>query len=267
MSEVEVTFVDDATGQTFGVTRLSASNLPESFELDTTLHLGNVNWSVVSAQPTTRSEFAKSKSLTLRLHRIERIDPSSILFCLPSICDFIPAVGDQPLTGREFVLAEDDWRQFELVSNELAADVDAEIAKIRIIHDTAAAQVGWRKLHVRSRPELPIICDLALAELAIALKVSPQSSGVTYDGAISRIRDGCSFTMDVGLSVFGVAPNGKVQVIGIAQYCNSSPAPESLDRLAKLANKLNLDLVYWCRCARVRPDDPLFVQLLRNDVA
>jgi hypothetical protein len=133
-SKVKVTFIDDSTGKLIGITEMPPSDLPESFEIDTTLHLGKDDWSVVAAQPTNRTEYAKSKSLTLRLRRIELIDPSKILFSLPSICDMIPGLSDQALSGDEFVLAEDDWRQFELVSNDLGSVVDAEIEKIRVIH-------------------------------------------------------------------------------------------------------------------------------------
>jgi hypothetical protein len=34
-------------------------DLPESFEIDTTLHLGDSNWSVVHAEPQTKAEFTK----------------------------------------------------------------------------------------------------------------------------------------------------------------------------------------------------------------
>lgn len=262
-SKVKITFIDDATGECFGVTEMPPADLPESFEIDTTLHLGNEDWSVVDAQPKTRVEFAKSMNLTLRLRRIETMDPNDILYSLPSICDAIPGVNDQPLSGDEFVLAEDDWRQLELVSNELAQDVDDEIEKIRLIHENAAAKVGWRKIHVRTKPELPLACDLGLADLANALDVNVKSSGLAYRGASSPIADGYAFHSN-GLTVYGVAPNSKVQAIAFGEYSDQSPDAESIGRLRSLANELNLDLVSWCRCARVRPNDPLFDSLLAS---
>ena len=75
--------------------------------------------------------FAKTKLLTLRIRRIEKIDPRQILFSLPSICDFIPLQADRPLAGGELVIAEDAWRQLEFVSHELAKEADDEIASIR----------------------------------------------------------------------------------------------------------------------------------------
>ncbi len=263
-SKVVVTFIDDATGESLAVTEMPSANLPKSFEIDTTLHLGDDDWSVVDAQPKTRAEYAKSKTLTLRLRRIELMDPGNLLYSLPSICDAIPTINDQPLSGKEFLLAEDDWRQFEFVSNNLAFEVDDEIAKIRLIHETAAAEVGWREIHVRSQPELPLVCDLQLADLASSLNISATSVGVTYRGARSPITDGYAFTA-AHLTVYGVAPNGKVLTIALDQYSDQPPHANSVERLKSLAQELNLDLVNWCRCLRVGPEDPLFVSLLANE--
>jgi hypothetical protein len=115
---------------------------------------------------------------------------------------------------------------------------------------------------VRTKPEPPLACDLALADLAHSLNASSQFNGVTYRGAPRRIIDGYSMTIADGLTIYGAAPNGKVQVIALDQYPARSPSVESLNRLKSLARDLELDLVYWCRCARVAPDDPLFDTLL-----
>jgi hypothetical protein len=263
-SKVRVTFIDDATGNSFAVTDLPPTDLPETFELDTTLHLGNEDWTVVAASPMTRAEYAKSKTLTLRLRRVQLMDPREILFSLPSICDAIPGVSIQPLTGGEFALAEDDWRQLEFVSRELAGEADEEIAKIRLIHENASVEgVGWKEIHIRTKPEIPIARNLTLAGLAKALNVLPEPGGVTYHGAQARITDGYSLRIG-GLILYGVAPGGVVQVIALSEAAQGAAV---VDRLKALAQDLNLDLVNWCRCVRVGVDDPLFVSLLTNDGA
>ena len=69
--KVAVTLIDDATGRTFATSEFPPADLPESFEIETTLHLGDADWSVVHAQPLTRPEYTKSGSLTLRLRRVD----------------------------------------------------------------------------------------------------------------------------------------------------------------------------------------------------
>jgi hypothetical protein len=261
-SKVRVTFIDDATGNSFAVTDLPPTDLPETFELDTTLHLGAEDWSVVAASPMTRAQYAKSKALTLRLRRVQFMDPREILFSLPSICKAIPGVSNQPLSGSEFALAEDDWRQLEFVSRELAGEMDEEIAKIRLIHENASVKgVGWKEIHVRTKPEIPIARNLTLADLTKSLNLPGEPGGITYHEAQSRIADGYSLRTSEGLTIYGVAPAGNVQVIALS---DAAQGAAEIDRLEALAQELNLDLVHWCRCERVAPDDPLFDALVNG---
>jgi hypothetical protein len=261
---IEVTFIDDLTGESIGVTHIPANNLPDSFERDTIINLSGADWNVLNARPKTRAQYTKSAQLILWIRRIDRVNPSDILYSLPSICDVVPDINNRSLSGHELTIAEDDWRQFELISHQLADKVDKEIAKIQRIHEHATAGVGWREIHLRSKPEISIVSNIALTHLATSLKVSVKSAGITYDGAQSPIADGYSFALNDDFSVYGVAPNSKVQVIAIGQDSNISANDESIARLQQLARQLNLDLVHWCRCLRVSPDDPLFGSLLSD---
>jgi hypothetical protein len=160
-----VTLIDDATGAGFTTTEMPPAKLPETFEIATTMHLGDADWSVVHAEPRTKPEFTKSGSLTLRLRRIEKADPSEILFGLPSICDRLAAVGNCALAGDECILHEDDWRQFELVSRQFATESDAEIEAIRRIHELESADIGWRAIHGRRRTDPPIAAALTRGDI------------------------------------------------------------------------------------------------------
>ncbi|AFY95719.1 hypothetical protein [Chamaesiphon minutus] len=259
---IEVTFIDDATDESIGVTQIPANNLPDSFERDTIINLSGADWNVLNARPKTRAQYTKSKTLILWIRRIEMVNPHDILYSLPSICDPIPEVNDRDISGDELTIAEDDWRQFELISNKLADKVDKEIAKIRLINENAAVGVGWREMHIRKKPEIPIASNIALPHLASLLKVPNKSTGITYHGSRSLITDGYSLTLNDDFSVYGIAPNGRVQVIAIGQDSNISASVESIELLLQIARKFNLDLVHWCRCIRVSPDDPAFRSLL-----
>jgi hypothetical protein len=259
---IEVTFIDDLTDESLGVTQIPANNLPDSFERDTTINLSGADWNVLNARPKTRAQYTKSKQLILWIRRIEMVNPDDILYSLPSICAVVPDVNIQSLSGSELTIAEDDWRQFELISHQLADKVDKEIAKIHRVRENAAAGLFWREIHIRKKPEIPIASNIALTYLASLLKVSAKSAGITYDGSQSPINAGYSLTLNDDFSIYGLAPKGKVQVIAIGQDSNISPNDESIDLLQQLARKFNLDLVHWCRCIRVNPEDPLFRSLL-----
>jgi hypothetical protein len=257
---IEVTFIDELTDQSLGVTQIPANNLPDVFEQDTTINLSGVDWHVLNSRPKTRAQYTKSKQLILWIQQIEAT--SDVLYNLPSICKKFPEVTDRPLTGTELVLAEDDWRQFEFISHTFANKVDKNIAQIQRIHDNAKDGLGWRELYLRSKPEIPIDSNIAITYLASLLKIPTKSAGITYDGSQSPIKDGYSFALNDDFSVYGIAPKGKVQVIAIGQDCNIPPNEGSIDLLQQLARKFNLDLVHWCRCLRISPEDPLFRTLL-----
>ena len=259
---IEVTFIDDTTDESLGITQIPAADLPDSFERDTIINLSGADWSVLNARPKTRAQYTKSKTLILWIQRIDRANPTDILYSLPSICGLVPSVNNRSLSGNELTIAEDDWRQFELVSHQLADKVDKEIAKIQLIHQNATVGVGWREIHIRSKPEIPIVGNISLTHLANILQVNTKSTGITYYGSHSQIADGYSLQLNDDFYIYGLAPKAKIQVIAIGQDSNISPSDESIERLGQLARKFNLDLVHWCRCLRVNPDEPAFHSLL-----
>lgn len=259
--KVAVTLIDDATGAPIAATEMPPADLPESFEVETTLHLGEADWSVIHAEPRTRPEYTKSGKLVLRLRRVEQVNLSDILFSLPSICDRLPAVGAGPLAGDECVLHEDDWRQFELVSRQFAAESDAEIAAIRRIHDEQRASVGWRKMHVRRRPDPPIVAPLTRRRLDQAFG-GLSFRGIGFHGASSPIASGFSFRAADGIECYGSDDEGRVTALGIVEGLSASPPIRSADALVLIAREFDLDLVHWCRCVRASPDTALFRNLL-----
>lgn len=258
---VTVTLIDETTGTVFATSEVPAADLPESFDTETTLHLGDADWSVVHAEPVTRLEYTRTGTLTLRLRRIEKIDPRDILFSLPSICDRLPAVGTDPLAGDECQLAEDDWRQFEFVSRQFAAESAAEIAAIRRIHEQEAASVGWRSIHVRRQPDPPIVGPLTRDHLDRAFG-GLSFRGVRFHGYRSPVTSGYAFRTADGLECYGVEADGRVTVLGIVQNPPDSPPVRSAEILAGIAREFGLDLIHWCRCGQASPEDPLFGHLL-----
>lgn len=264
MGLVNVYFIDDSTGEAFATTEMRPEDLPETFDMDTTMHIGEEDWSVVEANPPTRAEFAEAGNLVLRIRLVEKIATKDIQFSLPSIADPIPVVGNEPLCGNEFTLAEDDWRQLEFVSADLRSTADAEIEKIRLIHQEAFTGVGWSEIHVRSQMGSPVSDQLELSELQSTLNAT-QLLGVSYHGAAAQIAGGYAFRKGQ-MMIYGTSRDGLVQSIALNPFEVDSPNPELVEQLKKLAIKWNLDLAWWCRCVRVSVEDPLFASIVNYDV-
>ena len=97
---VSISFIDDRTSMEFATTDMPVGNLPDTFEIDTTLHLGDDDWFVVHADPSVKEEIARIGSLTLRLRKVERIATNEISF---SQVDITERFDDHTRLGKE------DW--------------------------------------------------------------------------------------------------------------------------------------------------------------
>jgi hypothetical protein len=240
--EIEVTFIDAATGERFERIVVPATQLPNTFELQTTLSLGDVEWSVESATPPTRAEYERTKTLVLHLRKIERVDPKSILFSLPTIENTSPAAGGDPTIGDELVMHEDDWRQLELISlvheDILDEELDA-IADVRLNH---AAGVGFKKIYVRSRIPHPIQPGtLALSDLG-----NVTGRAVALAGAARRVENSFVIALGSNTSLYGIAENGDVRVLALR--IEGAVPDEALNLLERLQREHDLIFVDWCSC-------------------
>ncbi len=260
-NKITVTFINDATNTTIGVTQMSPNDLPESFELETTIQLAGSSWMVADAIPKNRAQYSKFKTLTLRLNELMYVDPQTILASLPTICNVIAPVGNHLLTGREVVLHEDDWQQFEFVSKQLVSEIDQEIESIRQIYANESVGGGFRRLHVRKLIDRSILCNLTLNDLASFLN-QPTLDGVTYQRAKTRIESGFSITPAPGLQLYGLTQNGTISVLAIAEETLKDVSEQSITALKSLASTFDLELVHWCTCRRASGTDQNFDQLL-----
>jgi hypothetical protein len=57
---VSVTLIDDDTTETTPTFDLPIDNLPDTFEIETTLHLRDDDWSIVQADPQSMPDFTRS---------------------------------------------------------------------------------------------------------------------------------------------------------------------------------------------------------------
>jgi hypothetical protein len=266
-NKVRVTFIDDATGQIIKIAEMAPEDLPESFHLQTTLHLGDVDWSVMQAIPVSRPVYSRSKKLELHLRKVVKMDPGKILFSLPSICDQIPPLGGVPIAVNDLALHEDDWRQLELVSRRFDSEVGEEIESIRQIHKLHAAKMGWQKIHVRTRPTTPIADPVTLRDIGRVFGLANDFCGVRYPKTTTQIQSGYSFTSSDGQQFYGVATDGLVSVFAVAQKTLPETPLRSIESVEALAREFDLELVRWCKCERAGSRDPQFREILVDNAS
>jgi len=256
--KVEVTFVDAESGQAIGKTQMPPEQLPETFLIETTMHIGDEQWAVLRAEPPTRAECARTKRLVLTLARVRETtaDLRDILFSLPSLNDRLPDDAGAA-DGTEAVLREDDWRQVELVSAAMRFVVDDEIGEIERVHDERGAAPGFRRLHVRSRLEAPLE-GVALGDVR-ALGLG-HAGLLRLHGHELRVRGGFAYPLPGGWVLYGVVEGDAVTVLALHPAGDAPPA-EAVAALESLAREHELLLVDWCRCGIGAPGTESFAQV------
>ncbi len=242
---IHVEFLDQETGKMFGQSDVPPENLPETFELNTTIHLGETDWSVISAEPMNASEFLKTGKLRLVLQKVRMIDPKKILFTLPTICNFLGEVSQEiDTTGRELTIHEDDWRNIELVSLKFREEINKNLGAIFRIHEEERIEQGFRTLHLRKDIEQPFeSVHFPFAELD-KFEKSRLYSGLGYlkNGLVL---DGFAFLTVGGLTWYGRQKGGFVQELCLANRLPNNQTEREVEILAKMMGEYNLGFVDW----------------------
>jgi hypothetical protein len=261
--QIHVRFIDAATGNVFGETMLEPERLPQTFELATTLHIAEQEWSVVKTEPMTAAEFIQTGELALTLAKVTYMNPKDILYSLPTICDAIPAIaeGSTRLGKQVFALHEDDWRQVEFISQGYKNAIEREFAGIERIFQEASKETdsfrAFTELHVRSLIPQPLAGPLALDQLAALLP--PERSA--YEGIAYQRQEGLlegGFAWQAGpLVLYGQQSDGFMTALGI-QIASGAPAlsPGFVTALAVFMDAHHLYLVDWCNTTLIPADAP-----------
>lgn len=250
MTTVETLFIDGNTGKVIAQADMPAERLPQSFAPATTLHLGDEDWQVVSAEPTTAEEFVQTGKLVLTLKKVVKVPVKDILFTLPTLCNEIPALlPDSTREGKQVLeLHEDDWRQIEFVSLIHRHAIDAELAGIRTIYQEASVNNGhvraFKRIHLR-HITTPFLDEIRL-EHFFSFFTSAFSSydGIAYQGSDGLVDGGFAFST-VSVLFYGQQVEGVMKVLGIKMR---APA-EHMDiahSLQRFMKTYDLCLMDWC---------------------
>ncbi|UYQ92865.1 hypothetical protein MKQ68_22555 [Chitinophaga horti] len=248
---IRVMFIDADTGQTLGTSSLSPDQLPESFEIPTTLKLGGHNWQVQEADPVTADIFLKTRQLTLMLKRLEEVNPQELFFSLPTISNIVPPVeGWQPYPGFVIQLTDDDWRQSEFINIDKLSLIGSEMDEVKAIriHESREVDNGLRifkKIHVRERIGEPQLF-IALYELKNLLKTKDVGS-ISFSGYPGFVKNG--FAINTANSCFyGIEENGVVKTL--CMHAFNENASREMERVKKA---FHLVFVEWCNCNILLP--------------
>lgn len=203
---IRVNFIESGNSQPFASVDMPVGQLPETFEINTTLHIADDEWQVVGATPPQKSEFQKSGKLDITLTKPEvtSIDPSKILFSLPTINDELPAREDPASMENVLVVHEDDWRQFEFISAQYHDEITQELQSVMDIYDNQRVESGFKTLHIRKLITHPLTgAQIALSALEKAFPVEHKYKGVAFNNAASTIVNSFALQTQSGWILWG----------------------------------------------------------------
>lgn len=241
--KIRVTMVDVSTGRQLVESKMPPEHLPETFSIATTMHIGQDDWEVVSADPVTAEEFKRVKRLTLTVRRVEKVGvvpAGEIRYSLPTLCDAIPPVAPgTSRVGRDvYELHEDDWRQMEAVIMPLLPLVEAELEAIEgIYRDHNENGHGFRALYVRSRIPRPLGGSLSMARLRLAFPDRRDLDGIAYSRGDELIDGGFAFEVD-GAIVYGRVREGDVEALCLGSYQDDDTLVRVIPRLMDVTDGL-----------------------------
>lgn len=247
---VHVEFYEAGNSAPFAVSDVPIEQLPDSFEIDTTLQMSGSDWQVVESDPKNKAEFKKTGKLKVVLTKYETtsMDPNEILYSLPTISNAIAATEEASSLENVAVFLEDDWRQFEFLAKSLESEIEKELKEIINIYEKHKEGVGFKEIHLRTKVPNPLPgTNLKLEALIEHFGISRKYSGVAFNTAPATIKNGFAFLSKANWLFWGQADdNGNIVALNISQVKESElslVAPEIDEFLAKN----ELFLVDWLR--------------------
>ncbi|MBA4076310.1 MAG: hypothetical protein C0508_14800 [Cyanobacteria bacterium PR.023] len=255
---VEVTIVN-GDGKVLTQTTQSLEDIPERFDVQTIIDLGPLKFMIVEADPADRNGCMASGKLTLKVQPIVSMNPKDILYSLPTIAYSIGSEIPFEADGKRIlVMHEDDWRQVELVSNSLSAEIAAEFSAIAKIFENRRGDGAFPTIHAREGVEGPLAgADVSLSELRgfeegmVFDGVSFAQPGINAAQIKSVVGGGFALQVAGGMVLYGQVvkdPGGK-ELINALAVADAKPSNLELaaTTIAQLCQEHNLVLVDWCR--------------------
>lgn len=244
---ITVQFIEHGSETPFAASELPPEQLPDTFMIETMLHIGDDDWIVVRAEPATKEEFLHTGNLELYLAKpsAQTVDPGAIRFSIPTLNNDLPPLEDAASLQNVFVVHEDDWRQRELVARACLADVERELEAIAAIYRSEHVEHGFRRVHVRqiiTEPMRGVV--LTPDELMAALGVDHVYSGLAFSSYAAVVSGGFAFRDGAGAVIWGRC-DGAGNVAAVCVHFTQTVAEHAFAALDALLARHGLLYVDW----------------------
>lgn len=246
---IKVQFIDSSNGNIIGVSEMSPEQLPETFKIQTTIHLNDEEWSIEEAIPEHSREFIQSKNVMLKMRKLEKINPNDLWFTTPTISNEFPSTKTKTKDSEFDVSIHDDYyRQKEFLTIDSLPQIEEEFKAIKEIwanHSKKSNEYTlFKNCHARK--------TIGLANLSVNFNriqnlLNSNSVGqVIINGEI--LSNGFGLKTE-NTTYFGTLNNEKVVELCVSQWNN-----KTTDEILKITKEFNLLFVDWINCHIIEND-------------
>jgi hypothetical protein len=247
--KIKVQFIDNCDGQTIGTSEMDADQLPETFSVSTTMHIQDEDWAVEEAIPENSIDFLKTKSLVLKMRKIEKMNPKDIWFTLPTISNEFPQTMEMTKqTEFDIQIHEDDYRQNEFLNVHALSLVEQEFVGIKDIWDNHSKKNNeytiFKTCYARKTIGSPNL-TVQFEKLKALLKISNVGQ-VIIDGNV--LTNGFTIKTEAA-SYFGTLNNDT-----ITELCILHRNENAVNEIMEINKTFNLLFVNWYHCELIEND-------------
>jgi hypothetical protein len=171
------------------------------------------------------------------------IDPTKILFSLPTICDPMPALEEAPAPAGAHWLHEDDWRQIEFVAVANRDYIQRQLAALAAFKQQHWRGAGWDSVYTRAEHPTPLVATGLYLDKDQGLT----TSALTIGEPPRPVRGGFAFSNGSDWFIYGQrAADGQLVQMGLWRG-NSHISDGMAEILSRFAQAAHVMLVDWER--------------------
>jgi hypothetical protein len=247
--KIRVQFIDNSDGHTIGISEMKRDKLPETFSIPTTMHIQANDWTVEEAIPENSIDFLQSKSLVLKMRKVEKLNPNDLWYTLPTISNEFPqTTTNTSNTEFDIQILEDDYRQNEFLKMSSIPLIEQEFVGIKNILENFSKKSNdytlFKNCHVRRIIGEPNLM-LNFSELKNILNIN--SIGAVKINNETLID---SFTFKTENTTYYGTRNNDL----VTQFCISKWNENTINEILNINKAYDLVFVNWYHCNIIKND-------------
>nr|WP_017853677.1 hypothetical protein [Leptospira interrogans] len=239
-------FIERSSGKLIGAADMPIDQLPDTFELETTLEIGGDKYEVQEAVPKFKEEFLKTKELKIFLNKLNIINPNDLLYSIPTIENTFFDYREVESANEFLTIHEDDWRQIEFVTELLENEINQELEGVLSIFRDKMKGQFFQEVHLRTKiPEPFKNLKIKISELESCFGIAKRLKGFKLSDNKIAV-DSFAFTTLNQSFVFGLTDKDHhLKVVCFKEF------NEDIKTIDSIVNRFPLIFIDWIKMKKI----------------